>query len=198
MYTAATVGKANTDPDVYGAVLPFIVEYGDVVDIIVNNLDPAIHPFHLHGHQFQVIDRPASGAGNYAGASGKAVPPQRDVVSINGASHAVIRFVANNPGVFLFHCHIEWHVEMGLTATLIEAPELLHDYPIPQEMIDSCQAQNIPVAGNAAGNVDDPTDFSGFNVVPSSIYYGAQWPQPGSAGARRLRRKPQGQGRTIG
>lgn len=196
LYTAATVGDSNTDPDVYGAVLPFIVEYGDVVDIIVNNFDPAIHPFHLHGHQFQVIDRPPSGTGRYAGGSGNPVPPKRDVIAVNGASYAVVRFVANNPGVFLFHCHIEWHVEMGLTATLIEAPEKLHGYPIPQAMIDSCQAQNIPVAGNAAGNLDDPTDYSGFNTVPSPIYYGAEWPQSGYGGTRRIRRKPQGQDRT--
>lgn len=178
MYTAATVGEDNTDPDVYGAVLPFIVEYGEVVDIIVNNLDIAIHPFHLHGHQFQVIDRPLSGSGPYSGSPGNPVPPKRDVIAINGNSHAVLRFTADNPGIFLFHCHIEWHVEMGSTATLIEAPELLREYPIPQAMLDSCAAQDIPIAGNAAGNTDDPYDYDGFNIDPPTQYYGPIWPMP--------------------
>lgn len=194
LYTAATVGEANTDPDVYGAVLPFIVEYGDVVELIVNNLDPALHPFHLHGHQFQVVDRPASGSGSWTGfSSSNPTPPRRDVVAINGGSHAVLRFVADNPGVFLFHCHIEWHVEMGLTATLIEAPEKLHGYPIPQDMLDACEAQDIPISGNAAGNIDDPTDYTGFNTVPSQQYWGSMWPSPGSHSSRRIRRKASGQ-----
>jgi iron transport multicopper oxidase len=36
----------------------------------------------------------------------------RDVIAVNGNSYAVLRFKADNPGVFLFHCHIEWHVGM--------------------------------------------------------------------------------------
>ncbi|KAK9782843.1 hypothetical protein SCAR479_01186 [Seiridium cardinale] len=193
LYTAATVGDANTDPNVYGGVLPFIVGYGDVVDIVVNNVDAAIHPFHLHGHQFQVIDKPASGTGSWSGTTrGNIMPMRRDTIAINGASYAVLRFVANNPGVFLFHCHIEWHVEMGLTATLIEAPERLHNYPIPQAMLDSCESQDIPVSGNAAGN-SDPNDYSGYNTEPAATYYGATWPPPDSPITTRAWRKPAGQ-----
>ena len=86
-------------------------EFGPV-DIVINNHDDAIHPFHLHGHQFQVMDRPRSGTGDYPGRTNgfAAKPPMRDVVSVNGKSYAVLRFKASNPGVFLFHCHIEWHV----------------------------------------------------------------------------------------
>lgn len=190
MYSAATLGEANSDPIVYGEVQPFIVKYGDIVEIVVNNLDGAIHPFHLHGHQFQVLDRPHSGAGKWSGGDGGAnpVPPKRDVVTVNANSFAVLRFVANNPGVFLFHCHIEWHVEMGLTATLIEAPEKLHNYPIPQDQIDSCKSQGVPVSGNAAGNTANPRDTTGFNTVPPTTYYGAQYPAPG--GPVKYKRKP--------
>ena len=189
LYTAATVGDANSDPSVYGPINPFIVNYGDVLEIVLNNHDTANHPFHLHGHQFQVISRPKSNSGNTTGSSGSQpaldinpIPPQRDVVTVNARSYVVLRIVANNPGVFLFHCHIEWHVEMGLTATLIEAPEMLHDYPIPQTQIDSCKAQGIPTAGNAAGNLEDPFDTSDFITTPPTMYYGAQWPVPGGVG----------------
>jgi iron transport multicopper oxidase len=200
LYSAATLGNANTDSTAYGAVQPFFVAYGDIVEIVINNLDAAIHPFHLHGHQFQVLDRPHSGAGLWSGGDGGAnrVPPRRDVVSVNANSFAVLRFVADNPGVFLFHCHIEWHVEMGLTATLIEAPERLHNYPIPQGHKDICTAQGIPIAGNAAGNTANPTDTTGFNTVPPTQYYGAMFPYPDGPTPkvrnRQVKRKPSGQG----
>lgn len=202
LYTAASVGTDNTDPSMYGAVLPFIVDYGDVIEIVINNLDPAIHPFHLHGHQFQVIERPESGSGIFDWSGNpSATPPRRDVISVNGGSYARLRIQANNPGVFLFHCHIEWHVEMGLTATLIEAPEMLQDYDIPQAMIDSCKSQGYPVSGNAAGNIKNVWDDSGYNTNPPATYYGSQWPVPkgGSAsGGGKVRRKPSGQSPSSG
>jgi iron transport multicopper oxidase len=109
LYTAATTGENNTNPIIYGAVNPFVVSADDIVDIVINNRDVAIHPFHLHGHQFQVMDRPASGTGDYSGRTNgfSEKPPMRDVVSVNAKSYAVFRFKADNPGVFLFHCHIE-------------------------------------------------------------------------------------------
>jgi iron transport multicopper oxidase len=117
LYTAATTGDSNTNPVIYGDINPFIVSHNDVVDIVINNQDAAIHPFHLHGHQFQVMTRPKSGTGNYPGRTGgfSSKPPRRDVVSVNANSYAVLRFKADNPGVFLFHCHIEWHVGMAQT-----------------------------------------------------------------------------------
>lgn len=173
LYTAATTGDDNANPIVYGAVHPFVAKHNDVVDIVINNLDAAIHPFHLHGHQFQVLDRPSSGAGKWSGrAGGNKNPPMRDVVSVNANSYAVLRFKADNPGVFLFHCHIEWHVEMGLTATIIEAPDLLKGRKFPKDHIDNCKILGIPYQGNAAGNTNNYTDTTGFNTEPDPTYNG--------------------------
>ncbi|KAK3325199.1 multicopper oxidase like protein [Apodospora peruviana] len=174
LYSAATTGDDNQNPVVYGQVNPFIVNYGDIVQIVINNLDEAGHPFHLHGHHFQVLDRPKSGTGkwpkrdtNYASH-----PPRRDTVAVYGRSYGVLRFKATNPGVWLFHCHIEWHVEMGLTATFIEAPDRLKGMTFPQDHIDACKAQDIPYKGNAAGNTDNYTDTSGFITTPPTTYNG--------------------------
>ncbi|KAK0615874.1 Cupredoxin [Bombardia bombarda] len=174
LYTAATTNDSNTNPAVYGQVNPFIVNSGDVVQIVVNNLDVAIHPFHLHGHHFQVLDRPKSGTGkwprrdtNYA-----STPPRRDTVGVMGTSYAILRFTADNPGVWLFHCHIEWHVEMGLTATIIEAPASLQGMTFPDDHINACKLQNIPYQGNAAGNTVNFTDTTGFITVPPTVYNG--------------------------
>jgi iron transport multicopper oxidase len=177
LYTAATVGEHNTNPAVYGQVLPFIANYGDVVDIVVNNIDAAIHPFHLHGHHFQVLERPHSNAGVWQGRSHgyNRQPPMRDVVHIMANSYAVLRFKATNPGVFLFHCHIEWHVEMGLTATIIEAPERLRGLTFPEDHLAACRKQGTPIAGNAAGNTQNPLDQAGFITVPETTYNGAMY-----------------------
>lgn len=173
MYTVATTGQANTNPDIYGDINPFVVSYGEVVQIVINNKDPAIHPFHLHGHQFQVLDRPRSDTGPWPErGDGVAMPPMRDVVHVMANSHAILRFRATNPGVYLFHCHIEWHVEMGLTATIIEAPEKLRGRTFPADHIHNCQLQNIPYSGNAGGNTVNYTDTSGFNMHPDPVYNG--------------------------
>lgn len=91
---------------------------------------------------------------------------RRDVVTVNANSYAVIRFVADNPGIQLFHCHIEWHVAMGLVATIIEAPEELMGLTIPPDHKAVCDAQNMLTAGNAAGNTKNLTDMTGANTVP--------------------------------
>lgn len=173
LYSVATTGDYNTNPIVYGQTNPQIVEKGAIVELVVNNLDAALHPFHLHGHQFQVIERPASGAGKWPGTTTpSASPASKDTIVVNGDSYAVIRFVADNPGVWLFHCHIEWHVEMGLTATIIEGPEELRGLEIPQDHIDVCKIQNSPYQGNAAGNTKDYTNTTGMKFVNPSVYTG--------------------------
>ncbi len=173
LYSVATTGTNNTNPIVYGHVNPFVFSYGDVVDVVINNLDAAIHPFHMHGHQFQVLDRPGSNAGQWSGSSSsfKTTPPRRDTVAVYANSFAVLRIKVTNPGVFLFHCHIEWHVEMGLTATFIEAPERLRNITFPADHINNCRTLGIPFSGNAAGNAD-ALNTAGFINDPSPTYTG--------------------------
>jgi len=174
LYTAVTTGDDNTNPEIYGEVNPFIVNDGDIVQIVVNNLDVAAHPFHLHGHHFQVLDRANSQAGTWPGDKDYAsTPDRRDTVTVNGGSYAVLRFKADNPGVWLFHCHIEWHVEMGLTATIIEGPSKLKGFSIPDDFTNACKVQNIPYQGNAAGNTQNYTDTTGFITVPPTTYEGS-------------------------
>lgn len=67
------------------------------------------HPIHLHGHAFRVLtrnDRPA---------------PHRewlDTVLLMPRETAEIAFVADNPGDWMFHCHVLEHQETGMMACL--------------------------------------------------------------------------------
>jgi len=84
--------------------------------IEVNIPGTGAHPFHLHGHAFDVIQSSNSNTTNFVNAI------KRDVVAINGGN-VTIRFFTDNPGPWIFHCHIDWHLESGLSVIMGEAPE---------------------------------------------------------------------------
>ncbi|KIW04816.1 uncharacterized protein PV09_04001 [Verruconis gallopava] len=164
LYTVMTAGNFADNSTVYGTdTNPFVLEKGQIVDIIVNNNDPGKHPFHLHGHNFQLIARSAEEGGFYANnVTFPQVPMRRDTVLVRPNGNIVLRFVSDNPGVWLFHCHIEWHMIAGLAMTLIENPlDLQKSLQIPQNHYDVCAASNYPVQGNAAGNTKDLLDLTG-------------------------------------
>ena len=41
-------------------------------------------------------------------------PPQKDTIPVPDGGFAVLRFKANNPGVWLIHCHMAWHNLIGM------------------------------------------------------------------------------------
>lgn len=161
--TIAAGGSVNTtlvsDPAIYGDhTNTHILQHNQMIEMVLNNQDPGKHPFHLHGHAFQVIKRSEPDEGDYNPANTSWTAPvnpmRRDTLQLPPNGHALIRFRADNPGVWLFHCHIEWHMLQGLITTLIEAPELLTKQYVPQAVFDTCSAQGVNVLGNAAGNSD--------------------------------------------
>lgn len=83
-------------------------------------------------------------------------------------------FIANQPpltlGIWLFHCHIEWHVVSGLIATFVENPlELQKTLTIPDNHLEACKAAGVATTGNAAGNTKDYLDLTGENVPPPRL-----------------------------
>lgn len=173
LYTALSTGNNATDATIYGSNSnTFILDQGQVAEIVLNSADPGKHPFHLHGHSFQAVWRGAEDDGSYAyNETLPTVPMRRDTFMVNPNSNIVLRFKADNPGVWLFHCHIEWHIDSGLVATLIEAPLALQaqNLVIPQDHLDACKAANRPTSGNAAGNTANYEDLTGENLPPGPI-----------------------------
>lgn len=80
-----------------------------------------VHPIHLHGHTFDVVQF-GNNPPNYVN------PPRRDVV---GATDAGVRiqFKTDNPGPWFLHCHIDWHLEEGFAMVFAEAPEAVKEGP---------------------------------------------------------------------
>jgi FtsP/CotA-like multicopper oxidase with cupredoxin domain len=91
------------------------------IRLVVRTIDPLSHPMHLHGHNFWVV---AQGTGKWDGTVTRHENPQRRDTQLldvgnpydpaGGASYIVLEFVADNPGVWPFHCHVAWHVSDGL------------------------------------------------------------------------------------
>lgn len=67
------------------------------------------HPMHLHGHSFRVIGRNGSPAPR---------AEWRDTLLMAPREHAEIALVADNPGDWMFHCHILEHQEGGMMGVI--------------------------------------------------------------------------------
>ncbi|KAH7336256.1 Cupredoxin [Rhexocercosporidium sp. MPI-PUGE-AT-0058] len=177
LYTALSARKQATNPLIYGVNSnSYVLRHNEVVEIVLINHDDGHHPWHLHGHNFQIIDRsPADTEYNPSTVVPYSkTPVRRDVVQVHSSGYVVIRFRADNPGIQLFHCHIEWHVEAGLVATFIEAPEKLQNsLTIPHQHQKICERQGIPTKGNAAGNMKNYTDLTGANTEFEKNNWGA-------------------------
>lgn len=180
LYTVMTSGNLSTDPTVYGVnTHPLVLEHNQVIELVLNNHDPGKHPFHLHGHDFQVLARSDDDSGDWdpealrnGSVTFPSTPMRRDTVLVRPNGHFVIRFRSDNPGVWLFHCHIEWHVDSGLILTFVEAPLQLQQKlagKIPDDHYDACRAQGMPYKGNAAGNTVELLDTKGMNVSPGLL-----------------------------
>ncbi|KAM7263066.1 hypothetical protein ACFE04_000749 [Oxalis oulophora] len=79
------------------------------------------HPMHLHGYNFHVL---AQGFGNYNNKTDSKkfnfVNPQiRNTIAVPRGGWAVVRFQADNPGVWLFHCHLDMHLPLGLGTAFV-------------------------------------------------------------------------------
>jgi FtsP/CotA-like multicopper oxidase with cupredoxin domain len=69
----------------------------------MRNASDDIHPIHLHRHSFELT--------KFAGKPSAGV--MKDVVMVGGYQEVEIDFVADNPGLMLFHCHQQLHMDFG-------------------------------------------------------------------------------------
>ncbi|KAH7915028.1 Fet3 ferroxidase, partial [Hygrophoropsis aurantiaca] len=170
-----TLGSNASIAGAYGPT-SFVLNHLDVIDIVVKNGDDSQHPFHLHGHEFQIVHR----AENYTSTDptlnpplieGQENPMRRDTVVVPAGGSATLRFVADNPGAWFFHCHMEWHLEAGLAIQLLEAPLFAQQRSIgavPSYIYDQCSMLNLPNSGNAAGH-PSATDLTGLPLGPFKL-----------------------------
>lgn len=81
----------------------FHLKEGKRYRIRMRNGSDDIHPVHLHRHSFELT----SVAGQ------KTAGILKDVVMVGGYQEVEVDFVANDPGLTLFHCHQQLHMDFG-------------------------------------------------------------------------------------
>jgi len=108
-------GKPGLYWTVNGRMVPdipmFMVAEGDVVRVSVANRTGEVHPMHLHGHHVLVLSRdgvPATGS-----------PWWVDSLNVGGGESYEIAFVADNPGLWMLHCHMVEHDAHGMDMMVI-------------------------------------------------------------------------------
>jgi FtsP/CotA-like multicopper oxidase with cupredoxin domain len=84
----------------------FRVKQGKRYRLRMRNSSDDIHPVHLHRHSFELT--------RVAGQATSGVI--KDVVMVGGFQEMEVDFVADNPGLTLFHCHQQLHMDFGFMA----------------------------------------------------------------------------------
>jgi FtsP/CotA-like multicopper oxidase with cupredoxin domain len=90
-------GKSYPDTD------PIVVQEGRRYRWILDNQSADDHPVHLHRHTFEVL---RVGDSRMSGI-------WKDVLNVPAWKQAEVEVTANHPGLSLFHCHQQFHMDMG-------------------------------------------------------------------------------------
>jgi FtsP/CotA-like multicopper oxidase with cupredoxin domain len=85
------------------------VSCGQTVVLRMRNDTRWAHPIHLHGHHFEVLA---------VDGRAPAVRMVRDTLMMEPMSSADLAFVADNPGQWMFHCHVLQHQAGGMMAMI--------------------------------------------------------------------------------
>ena len=121
-----------------------------VLDIIISNFDDGAHPFHLHGTKFWVLAGgqgypPASWMGGIPENTGLDIvhAMRRDTVTVEAFGWVILRVVADNPGVWAFHCHISWHLEAGLMMQFWIRADEMRAWALPEANKRLCEMDGV-------------------------------------------------------
>lgn len=82
---------------------PILVKAGQRYRLVFDNRSDEAHPVHLHRHTFEIR--------RITGVATSGV--RKDVVVVQMMSQMEVDVVANNPGLTLFHCHQQMHMDYG-------------------------------------------------------------------------------------
>ncbi|MDR6552504.1 multicopper oxidase family protein [Paenibacillus qinlingensis] len=108
-------GAFNYSFTINGKLFPdtpmLMVKEGDVVKTTIVNHSSANHPMHLHGHHMIVLSR------NGQLSSGS--PWWVDTLNVGPGETYEVAFIADNPGLWMDHCHNLQHATAGMTMHLM-------------------------------------------------------------------------------
>ncbi|HSY36003.1 MAG TPA: multicopper oxidase domain-containing protein [Acidobacteriaceae bacterium] len=84
----------------------FVLREGGRYRLVFHNRSDDSHPLHIHRHLFELVEingKPTAGI-------------KKDTVIVPAFGRATVDLVADQPGLTLFHCHIQQHMDFGFMA----------------------------------------------------------------------------------
>jgi FtsP/CotA-like multicopper oxidase with cupredoxin domain len=84
----------------------FVFRQGRRYRLVFHNRSDDSHPLHMHRHLFELVElngKPTAGV-------------KKDTVIVPAFGRATVDLVADQPGLTLFHCHIQQHMDFGFMA----------------------------------------------------------------------------------
>jgi FtsP/CotA-like multicopper oxidase with cupredoxin domain len=84
----------------------FVLKQGARYRLVFHNRTDDAHPLHMHRHLFELVDingKPTAGI-------------MKDTVVVPFYGRATVDLIADQPGLTLFHCHIQQHMDFGFKA----------------------------------------------------------------------------------
>ena len=110
-------GRPGLQWTLNGGVFPhvpvFVVQEGELVHVTIANDTKAVHPMHLHGHHVLVLSRD--------GVPVTGTPWWVDTLNVEAGERYEVAFRADNPGIWMNHCHNLRHAADGLTMHVMYA-----------------------------------------------------------------------------
>lgn len=131
-FTGTPPNNTNVDNGTKVVVLRFNTS----VELIMQDtsiLGAESHPLHLHGFNFYVVGQ---GFGNFDSKNDPKKfnlvdPVERNTVGVPAGGWVAIRFLADNPGVWFMHCHLEVHTSWGLKMAWLVLDGKLSNQKLP-------------------------------------------------------------------
>ena len=139
---------------------PLVVKHGERVRVRLMNFSPIQHhPVHIHGHTFWVTGHEGARA-----PTSSWVPRNTELVAVAQATD--FEFIANNPGDWMFHCHMTHHMMNHMVNHV--GPRLR-----PNSSVDHYLA-NLDARPSVSGHGNDrgfdvpgyPQGMKGMNMSP--------------------------------
>ena len=84
----------------------FVLQQGTRYRLVMRNRTDDAHPMHLHRHLWELVEINGK----------KTAGVLKDTVVVPYYGHATVDFTADQPGLALFHCHIQQHMDYGFKA----------------------------------------------------------------------------------
>ncbi|TPX45133.1 hypothetical protein SeLEV6574_g04071 [Synchytrium endobioticum] len=140
------LGLVKLGKDIPGKANPLFIEAGENVEIVIQNAGLQPHVWHLHGQSFFITGHGRTAADNVTSAQVAAGTnlegaAYRDSLWIPVNEWFALRFKADNPGVWAFHCHVEFHLLTGMAINfVVGAKEIRDNFHLSRAWWNQCAA----------------------------------------------------------